>query len=732
MPDNKDKLPESVTKLLQGKGEVLFHQDSDLSMDRHFGRTHLVCTDKILITASDTELIAEHPLSKIKEIKVDELIGGGRLSAITDDGVRYLIYYTNHMVPHFAVLARLITSHVQGRRIEMPPKQKHGFCTRCGAPLPERDTVCPKCVPRLQIMSRLLSLTRPYKWRVIWLMIVTSLGVLFQLAPPYITKLIVDDVIGKKDFSRFHLYIGAMILAGFLHLVMRLVNIQLNAWISAKVVADLRSKLHSVLQYLQLSFFNKREPGEIVGRVMHDTGELLQFLVEGIPFLFINTLSFFAIGAILLKLNWSLALLVFIPIPVLMFGGKWFWDKLTPLFHRQGSAIGHMHSMLTESILGLRVVKAFSQEKRRISQFDNLNTSLAGTYIGIQRTFGSFNEVMFWVMQLGVAMVWYFAVRKIVGDVGLTLGDLLAFVGYIWLFYGPLQWFSVILNWMSHAFTSAERIFEIIDSVPESYDNPKAVKLPKIKGAIEFRDVHFSYERGKEIIHGMSMKIEPGEVIGLVGKSGAGKSTVINLITRFFEPDSGELLIDGVPMRNLDLTQLRTNMGIVMQEPFLFNATIAENIAYGLEQANFDDIVAAAKAAYAHDFIVRKDDGYDTMVGESGAKLSGGEKQRIAIARAILHNPPILILDEATSSVDATTEQHIQEAIAKLIRGRTTIAIAHRLSTLRNADRLVVIDDGKIVECGSHDELMKKQGVYAKMADSYSQITALRSVIWGS
>jgi ATP-binding cassette subfamily B protein len=732
MLESKDKLPDSVTKLLKGKGEVLFQQDSDLSMDRHFGRTYLVCTDKFLVTTSEKDILSEYPLAEVKEVRVDELIGGGRLSAVTNEGVHHLICYTNHMVPHFAVMSRLITSHVQGRKIEMPPRQKHGFCTRCGAPLPERDTVCPKCVPRLQIMSRLLSLTRPYKWRVIWLMIVTSLGVLFQVAPPYITKLIVDNVIGKKDFSRFYLYIGAMILAGFLYLVMRLINIQLNAWISAKVVADLRSKLHSVLQYLQLSFFNKREPGEIVGRVMHDTGELLQFLVEGIPFLFINTLSFFAIGAILLKINWSLALLVFIPIPVLVFGGKWFWGKLTPLFHRQGSAIGHMHSMLTESILGLKVVKAFSQETRRIFQFDKLNTSLAGTYIGIQRTFGSFNEVMFWVMQLGVAMVWFFAVHKIVGGSGLTLGDLLAFVGYIWLFYGPLQWFSVILNWMSHAFTSAERIFEIIDSVPESYDNPKAIKLPKIKGAIEFRDVHFSYERGKEIIHGMSMKIEPGEVIGLVGKSGAGKSTVINLITRFFEPDSGELLIDGVPVKNLDLAQLRTNMGIVMQEPFLFNATIAENIAYGLEQASFDDIVAAAKAAYAHDFIVRKDDGYDTMVGESGAKLSGGEKQRIAIARAILHNPPILILDEATSSVDATTEQHIQEAIAKLIRGRTTIAIAHRLSTLRNADRLVVIDDGKIVESGSHDELMKKQGVYAKMADSYSQITALRSVIWGS
>ncbi|MDD5677849.1 MAG: ATP-binding cassette domain-containing protein [Kiritimatiellae bacterium] len=725
------KLTDEVNRLLEGKGQVLFHQESDLTMNRRFGRSYLICTDRLLITASETDIVAEYPLSTIKEIKVDELVGGGRLSAVASDGIHHLISYSNHMVPHFAVIARLITGHIQGRKIEMPPRQKHGFCPRCGAPLPERDTACPKCVPRLKIFTRLVSLTKAYKGKVITLMVVTAFGVVFQVVPPYLTKMIVDDVIGRKDLGKLWLYIGAMILAGVLYLVMRLVNIQLNAWISARIVADLRSRLHAVLQYLQLSFFNKREPGEIVGRVMNDTGELQQFLVEGIPFLLINTLSFIVIGAILIKINWILALLVFIPIPVFVFGSKWFWGRLTPLFHRQGSAIGHMHSMLTESILGLKVVKAFSQEQRRVSQFDGLNTSLAGTYIGIQRVYGSFNEVMYWVMSVGVAMVWLFAVRQIVGGSGLTLGDLLAFVGYIWLFYGPLQWFSVILNWMSHAFTGAERIFEVIDSAPESYNDPEAITLPQIRGEIEFKDVHFSYERGKEIIHGISFRIARGEMIGLVGKSGAGKSTIINLITRFFDPDSGEILIDRVPVKNLNLSQLRKNMGIVMQEPFLFNATIAENIAYGMEHAGFDDIVAAAKAAYAHDFIVRKDDGYDTMIGESGAKLSSGEKQRISIARAILHNPPVLILDEATSSVDATTEKFIQDAITKLIKGRTTIAIAHRLSTLRNADRLVVVDDGKIVEIGSHDELTKKQGVYAKLAESYSQITALRSVVWG-
>jgi ATP-binding cassette subfamily B protein len=340
---------------------------------------------------------------------------------------------------------------------------------------------------------------------------------------------------------------------------------------------------------------------------------------------------------------------------------------------------------------------------------------------------------MSWAMSLGVAAVWYFAANRIShGDPRLTLGTLLAFVGYLYLFFGPLRWFTAVVNWMTHAFAGAERVFAVLDSQPEVYDAPDAVSLAKIKGAICFKDVRFSYERGKEVIKGISFDIEAGEMIGLVGKSGAGKSTIINLICRFYDVDSGLITLDGHPLKKIRLEQMRRQMGIVPQDPFLFNASILENIRYGRPEASFDDVVRAARAANAHDFILDKEEGYDAIIGEKGTTLSGGEKQRIAIARAILHDPPVLILDEATSSVDTETEKGIQEAIAYLIKGRTTIAIAHRLSTLRNARRLIVIDDGQIVEMGTHDELLARDGHYAKLVKMQTELNKIQSeaVVW--
>ena len=727
------RLPETIKRLLNGKSSCIRHiQKTDLTAERRYGSGYLVTTDTVLLSISGEKIDKEISLNDVLKVRIDELVGGGRISAVTEDGIHHLLYYSNHLVPHFADTAKYINSLLNDKTPVEPEPQLESCCTRCKAPLPEREGNCPRCIPRFKILKRIISLTVPYKTRVFLLMVVTALGVVFQVMPPYITKRIVDDVIGDGKSNLLIFYTGAMVLSGVLFLVMRLINIRLTSWISARIVTDLRSRLHSVLQFLKLNFLTRREPGELVGRIMYDTGELLQFLVEGMPFLLINTFSFLVVAIILLRINWSLTLFVFVPVPVLVLGSGWFWSKLHPLFLRQGTIVGHLHSVLSESLQGLRVVKACSREKHRIAMFDSVNERLARTQVSTQRIFGSFNEVMYWVMSLGVTLVWFFAVRMITGtNPSLTLGDLLAFVGYIWLFYGPLQWFSVILNWMTHAFSGAERIFEVIDTASERYEHPEAVTLPQIHGKIEFRNVHFSYERGKEVIKGASFTIVPGEVIGLIGRSGAGKSTIINLLTRFFEPDSGEILIDGTPLDKIKLTQLRANMGIVMQEPFLFNASITENIAYGMEHASFSEVIEAARAAYAHDFIVRKPDGYDTLVGDSGERLSGGEKQRIAIARAILHNPPILILDEATSSVDATTEKHIQDAIARLIKGRTTIAIAHRLSTLRNADRLIVLSEGKVAECGTHDELLHMQGIYAELVQSHTQMNALQSVMWG-
>jgi ATP-binding cassette subfamily B protein len=287
-----------------------------------------------------------------------------------------------------------------------------------------------------------------------------------------------------------------------------------------------------------------------------------------------------------------------------------------------------------------------------------------------------------------------------------------------------------MLNWMTHAFSGAERIFAVLDSKEEVYDAPDAVAIPRIRGAIGFKDVRFSYERGKEIIKGISFDIAAGEMVGLVGKSGAGKSTVINLVCRFHDVDFGTITVDGHPIDKVRLESLRRQIGMVMQEPFLFNASILENISYGLPDVSFEEVVTAARAANAHDFILDKEDGYDTVIGERGVKLSGGEKQRLAIARAILHDPPILILDEATSSVDTETEKLIQDAIATLIRGRTTIAIAHRLSTLRNADRLIVIDDGRVAEIGPHEDLMAKDGIYAKLVRMQTELSKVRGEAW--
>ena len=295
----------------------------------------------------------------------------------------------------------------------------------------------------------------------------------------------------------------------------------------------------------------------------------------------------------------------------------------------------------------------------------------------------------------------------------------------------PLYGFTVVLNWMTHAFSGAERIFAVLDTREEVYDAPDAVDMPRTEGGIRFEHVHFSYERGKEVLKGISFDIKPGDMIGLVGKSGAGKSTIINLISRFYDVDSGRITIEGHPIEKLKLEQFRRQIGMVMQDPFLFNASIMENIGYGRQDATFADIVRAAKAARAHGFIVSKEEGYDTIVGERGVKLSGGEKQRLAIARAVLNDPPILILDEATSAVDTETEKQIQEAMANLIHGRTTIGIAHRLSTLRNANRLIVIDDGRIAEEGTHDELLGKNGIYARLVRMQAELSEVKGQILG-
>jgi ATP-binding cassette subfamily B protein len=373
------------------------------------------------------------------------------------------------------------------------------------------------------------------------------------------------------------------------------------------------------------------------------------------------------------------------------------------------------------------VVKAFHGETREVQRFNRRISELAGSNYYAEAGWATFFPLVTLTMALGTVLIWYVGGRGVIGKY-MTIGELMAFLAYMGMLQQPMMMLQRVIDWSTRALTAAERVFEVIDTPVEIEEAPDAVAMPSVKGAVKFKDVHFGYDKAREVIHGIDLEAAPGEMIGLVGHSGAGKSTVINLLMRFYDPTQGHIELDGIDLRRIKLDDYRRQVGVVMQESYLFPGTIRDNIAYGRPEATLEEVLAAAQAANAHSFIVNFPDGYDTYVGERGQRLSGGERQRIAIARAILHNPKVLILDEATASVDTETERMIQGAIENLVEGRTVFAIAHRLSTLRNANRLVVIDDGRIAELGTPEELLAKpDGIYAKLVQMQQEVNTIRS-----
>ena len=712
---------------------------ADLDRDGHFANSWVAVNEEHIVCFEAGREPIHLRLESVTEVKIVELFGASRLVAVCGENEHSLARYSHNRVAEFAAVCRMIDQLREGQMPTPPEELKRAFCQTCRVPLSERGATCPRCLSRGSVLLRLIKLVQPYRWQAIGLISVTIVSVGAAMVPPLMFKRIADRAIAQQDYRELAFCVGFMGLAFFAERTLQFCGTWMNVWLSSRVVADMRTQLHERAQRLRMSYHNRHESGELVGRIMNDTGELQHFLADGLPYFLVNSISFVSIAVIMLLMNWRLALLVFVPVPILLLGGKFFWNVLRPMFHKHGNRIGALHSMLGESLGGVRTVKSMAQEDRRAREFNVVNERVFRINTTVARTFTSFSSTMGILMAVGTLSVWYFGGRAVIssaaGDVagGIQIGTLLAFVGFMALFYGPLQWFGAVFNWMTNSMTAAERIFAVLDQPTELYVSPDAVKLPRGKGAISLRNVRFSYERGHEVIKDISLDIEPGSMVGLVGRSGSGKSTIINLVCRFYDPDSGTVTIDGHDLREVNVHSWRTQVGIVMQSPFLFHASICDNIRYGKPTASFDDVMRAARAAHAHEFICEKEEGYDTILGEGGGGLSGGEQQRIAIARAILHDPPVLILDEATSAVDSQTEKSIQEAIANLVRGRTTIAIAHRLATLRNADRLVVVEDGKIIERGTHAELLAKEdGKFAALVKLQTEINQLRSeqVAW--
>ncbi len=750
----KASIAAKIDQALNADEEVLIRVCSDIKADQSFGLQWLVATRQRVLLLSDNpaKLVTTVFFDRMIIARTEALVSASRLEIEQRDGPSVRMLYSNTMSVKFSEVVRGLEQLRQKEPFFITTEFDRTRCAQCDRLLPEKGGFCPACISRLTTLKRITAYLKPYKSRALILGCASIFMTLAELLPPWITKFLIDFVFVpdpqtstsavsvatlfslegevtsyKNRLALLGILVLGLILVRSISWAAEWIHDWNSSWLGARVTADIRSILYRRLEMLSLQFYDKRQVGSLMSRVTRDSGMLQEFLVEGLPYMIIEALMILGILGFLFFMNWKLTLLVLVPIPILWVWGVYFWRRMRRYFHKWNHSWSHMTARLNEALSGIRVVKAFAQEPRELREFNKRNRSLMDIGIAAERNWYIFFATMGLVTGLGVVIIWFFGGQEVMANT-MTIGDLVAFYSYMWLLYGPIQWFGQVNSWMTRAFAGAERIFEVIDTPSESYDDPNAISMSHIHGAVAFKDMTFGYDKSKPVLHNITLDVKPGEMIGLVGKSGVGKTTTINLIARFYDVDHGSIAIDGVDVRNIRLQDLRNQIGIVLQEPFLFSGTIAENIGYGKPGANFTEIMDAARAANAHNFIMAKPDSYNTQVGERGGGLSGGERQRVSIARAILHNPRILILDEATASVDVETEKLIQDAISHMVTGRTTFAIAHRLSTLRHADRLVVLDGGRILEIGTHAELLAQQGVFADLVTLQKQTSEIIAI----
>jgi ATP-binding cassette subfamily B protein len=671
-----------------------------------------------------------YALSDIDEIDLIEGLGISVLRLVADGQTvaefRFTLRHAKLVVRFHRHLEHVLT---QDRDAEYNPPatdegdEKRLRCEKCDRLIPAWTDVCQACMSRRKVLFRLLDFVRPYRTRAICAFVLAIMMTGLAMTQPWLAGKLVDDGLGAAEgrdpnFNLVLFYVG--IIGGLL--VIRSLGtwfqLRLSLGIARRVARALRHAVYAHMHRLSLSFFAKRQTGALVTRITNDTERLWTFIASTAIEMVLAILTIIGVGVCMFSINWKLALFGLTPVPIMVGLTIFFHKQLHHSFRQMWHRWSKMTAIVADALPGVRVIKAFSQEQREVDRFEETSKALydeEGNYIrGARSVFG---PTMMFCTTTSSLIIWLVGGYWRSHDVSaLDIGTIIAFQFYLGMFLSPIHQMAHMDDALNRAATSAQRIFEILDTAPQIYSKHDARPAHAIDGEIELRNVSFSYDGIHKVLKNINLKIEPGQMIGLAGPSGGGKTTTVNLISRFYDVQEGEILIDGIDVRDYDVAALRQKIGVVLQEPFLFHGTISENIAYGNPDATLDDIIEAARAANANDFIVGFPDGYDTMVGERGQSLSGGERQRISIARAILSNPAILILDEATSSVDTETEELIQQALDTLTANRTTIAIAHRLSTLRKADRLVILDKGEMVEEGTHEDLANLEGgLYAKL-----------------
>ncbi len=598
---------------------------------------------------------------------------------------------------------------------------QHASCRGCGVDVPVGIALCESCAedeqpPSTLTLLRLWRFARPYKSRLLLGFFLTLAATAATLVPPYLTMPLMDKLLipyqNGQDLDKqlVSLYMLGLLAAALIGWLLGWARTYVLARVSERIGADLRTATFEHLLNQSVSYFGNKRTGDLMARIGAETERINLFLSLHLLDFATDVLMIGMTAVVLFSINHWLALITLLPLPIIGYLIHVVRDRLRRGFERADRIWSEVTNVLADTIPGIRVVKAFAQEGREADRFRAANRHNLEVNDRVNKVWSLFAPTITLLTEIGLLVVWTFGIWQVSND-EITVGVLTAFIAYIGRFYTRLDTMSRIVSHTQKAAAGAKRIFDILDHVSNVPEPEHPRPLPHVEGRIQLQDVSFRYGN-RQVIRRLNLDIRPGEMIGVVGHSGSGKSTLVNLVCRFHDVSEGAVRVDGIDVRELAVADYRRHVGLVLQEPFLFFGTIAENIAYGRPVASRAEIVAAARAANAHEFIMRLPHGYDSLVGERGQSLSGGERQRISIARALLIDPRILILDEATSSVDSTTEKAIQAALDNLVRGRTTIAIAHRLSTLRRADRLVVLDRGEMVETGTHDELMARRGAY--------------------
>ncbi|MEZ5738113.1 MAG: ABC transporter ATP-binding protein [Burkholderiaceae bacterium] len=710
--------------------------ETDLDQRLHFARGLVVLTSqRLLANDAGGDGWRAWPIGPGSRLVHADHGGVGTLELHDDSGrVARWRHTLERNVPVIRLTDQFARQQAERAGLADGVEEFDSVCPSCKAVLEPGQEECPVCSrefetpPTTWTLFRLWRFAHPYRGMLLASFLLTLAATAATLVPPYMTMPLMDNILipyqnGKPiDWQLAGLYLGGLLVAAILAWALDWARTYLLALVSERIGSDLRTTTYEHLLRLSLEYFGGKRTGDLMARIGTETDRICVFLSLHLLEFATDVLMITMTAVILFSINPALALVTLVPLPFIAWLIHQVRDRLRTGFDKIGRVWSEVTNVLADTIPGIRVVKAFAQESREDHRFREANRHNLLVNDRLNRIWALFTPTVTLLTEMGLLVVWACGIWLVARD-EITVGVLTAFLAYISRFYARLDAMSRIVSHTQKAAAGAKRVFDILDHVSSVPDPAKPVPLPRVSGRLELRDVAFRYG-SRSVIRGLNLTISPGEMIGLVGHSGSGKSTLVNLICRFYDVTNGSILADGIDIRSVAVASYRSNIGLVLQEPFLFYGTIAENIAYGKPTAGRAEIVAAARAAHAHEFILRLPQGYDSLVGERGQGLSGGERQRISIARALLINPPLLILDEATSSVDTETEKEIQRALDNLVRGRTTIAIAHRLSTLRKADRLVVMDRGRIVEIGDHETLMARRDHYFRLYQAQARQAA--------